>query len=355
MLLAFALSFFLFQLLIGVDSSVVDNTCYLGAYAVKDSPFNRCSGFRDCEKGYYCENGQRFLCPSGSFGAIARLSNSTCSGLCAAGYYCRDGSTIPTQNLCGNESVYCPIGSSLPLVSPPGYYTVDERELETLVSSKRRVAIQPCPFGHYCLNGIKTPCSGGSYGNSAQLSNIGCSGICPEGWFCPPGTVDPFSNPCSASAEFYCPKGTAVRQPTNTEYYAVLPHLDKGGGYGGQSICPRGSFCTKGIAYLCPGGRYGGKAGLTNANCTGPCEEGYYCPPGSVVSRPFACNAPNIYCPPESSHPLNVSTGYYTIGSNFANYSVIVDDGGNARLGITRVSQKPCDKGFYCLPDGTLD
>ena len=38
-----------------------------------------------------------FDCPAGTFGAVGRLSDATCSGKCVKGYFCPIGSTSNTQ------------------------------------------------------------------------------------------------------------------------------------------------------------------------------------------------------------------------------------------------------------------
>ena len=67
-----------------------------------------------CERGSYCIDGLKYLCSSGHYGDEEGLSESECSGLCSAGYYCNEGSISPTENECGNSTVYCPAGSSHP-------------------------------------------------------------------------------------------------------------------------------------------------------------------------------------------------------------------------------------------------
>ncbi|CAM9745516.1 unnamed protein product, partial [Discosporangium mesarthrocarpum] len=48
-----------------------------------------------------------------------------------------------------------------------------------------------------------------------------------------------------------------------------------------QVSCPPGQFCIGGVASPCPAGRYGGYWQSSNSSCSGPCNEGYYCPEGS--------------------------------------------------------------------------
>ena len=39
-----------------------------------------------CEPGFYCSNGVKTPCPAGRYGATFGLSESFCTGSCAAGY-----------------------------------------------------------------------------------------------------------------------------------------------------------------------------------------------------------------------------------------------------------------------------
>jgi hypothetical protein len=57
-----------------------------------------------------------------------------------------------------------------------------------------------------------------------------------------------------------------------------------------QALCPAASS-NGGVAVYCPGsgevlrcaaGFFGGPAGMTVSNCSGPCGPGYYCEAGSV-------------------------------------------------------------------------
>ena len=36
----------------------------------------------NCEPGYYCESGNKYMCPTGYYGNSPKLTNSSCSGLC---------------------------------------------------------------------------------------------------------------------------------------------------------------------------------------------------------------------------------------------------------------------------------
>eukprot|EP01038_Epipyxis_sp_PR26KG_P010959 gene10959-14719_t len=333
------------------------HTCYVGSYRVDQAPFNLCAGFRTCEEGYYCEEGIKKPCPGGYFGNSSGLITSSCSGMCSDGYYCTNSSIIPNQNKCGGSQYYCPAGSDKPLIVMNGYYSVDRNGLDSVESAEIRSAIKICPLGSYCINGSKYSCPGGFYGNSHGLFVRNCSEICPEGFYCPVGAVMAQSHPCGQTPQYYCPTGSEYPLQTPLGYFATQSFALNGGGYGSIIICPAGSYCVNGIRYDCPAGRFGGIIQQYNVSCSGPCEEGFYCPAGSVSSRQIQCDSTSLYCPPNSSIPTRVSIGYYTYGAeNDYNVGMTVHADNlnniNMRLGLSRTGQKPCEPGYYCLEDG---
>lgn len=337
-------------------------SCYNGAYEVKLPPFNTCAGFRDCEEGSYCINGIKTPCPAGFYGDRSRLNTSECGGLCPAGFYCPIGTVRSTSFPCGGSNVYCPLGSQEPIPVPVGYYGLDINGTESLSTLATRVAIEICPLGHYCADGIKYSCPPGTYGNRIGLSNVSCSGSCVEGFYCPERSVSPFEIDCGASPVVYCPPASGRPNRTALGYYALRTNISMtyASGFVYQKPCPLGSYCVDGVRYLCPAGRYGLKIRETNASCTGGCLGGYYCPPGSTLSNEIQCDGTNIYCPPGSGSPRNVTLGYYTVsldqytGPPFQDfYTRLVQlYGDNVFQGYAFTNQTICEPGFYCLADG---
>jgi len=110
-------------------------------------------------------------------------------------------------------------------------------------------------------------------------------------------------------AGVYCPEGSAAPIEVYPGYYTVGGHeirkVDADGGLKyvtasspdtrvDQARCEPGFFCTgDGIRTACPAGRYGqpvaGLAGLTSAECSGPCQRGFYCPEGSTQPMQEPC------------------------------------------------------------------
>ncbi len=337
------------------------NSCYEGSYAVKLPPFSSCAGFRDCEPGHYCMNAVKMPCPEGYFGNVSSLSTEECSGVCPKGFYCPQGTISPLSNPCGDASVYCPEGSSLPLDVPVGYYTVNhgndpDSNLLDDVNTKTRSAVFPCPFGTFCVDGIKYSCPAGYYGNVVGQSNPTCSGACPEGFYCPIASVDPFAHPCPATSKVYCPKASDLPLPVGLGYYTVMSEysFQFGGGYTEMLPCTRGTYCQEGVQFLCPAGRFGRIEKEINSSCTGLCRSGYYCPPGSFMSSQNMCDDTSVFCPAGSAKPTPVSIGHYTVGhvGNGSLEEILVVDQ-KALLRYERSAQVICEPGYYCLADGT--
>lgn len=71
-----------------------------------------------CDVGHYCKNGEKIMCPIGSYGNTVGLQTSLCSGECEAGTYCHLGTINP---------IICPIGYYCPdgrtkIICPAGTY-----------------------------------------------------------------------------------------------------------------------------------------------------------------------------------------------------------------------------------------
>ena len=69
---------------------------------------------------------------------------------------------------------------------------------------------------------------------------------------------------------------------------------------------------------------------------------GFFSPAGSSEDRAEKCGAVSVYCPLNSSHPIGVSIGYYTVDEY--NYPMNEDS-------ITRTMAYECPSGSYCDGD----
>lgn len=307
-----------------------------GHYAVPEDSPDKAYSEEVCRAPYYCEDGNRYLCAAGRYGATDGLAASTCSGNCAGGYYCPVGSISATQHECGGADRYCPAGSSAPRTVTAGYFTTGE-------SAERRSGQSPCPAGSYCINGVRSLCPVGRYGDEDMLASVDCSGQCSAGFHCPAGTANPWSTPCySANALFYCKSGLQLQVSSGT--YSV-PNLVESPPGSGDIIsvnvdslrCPAGTACASGAKRSCEPGTYQPQAG--QQSCLA-CPAGKFCPgesgAGLGTVTPASCGGPEFYCPMSSTSPTRVTDGYYTVGGDLSE---------DAEL---RVLQVECPVGSYC-------
>lgn len=310
-----------------------------------------CPGFKKCEPGFQCNEGIKKPCPPGTFSDTG--GSSECN-TCPAGRYCPQVNTTDTEIRgtinpipCGNLSVYCPEGSSRPLIVPPGYETTNS-EPESI-----RSEILLCPRGHFCTNGIRRACPMGTFGATRGISNSACSGPCRSGYFC--GTASTVSDQfrCGSPA-VYCPEGSwrpiPVSGSSRLKSYSILDgqmfySVDENGDdslltfatRSNELICPIGFYCRDGLRFQCPPGRFGAEVGSSNPTCAGKCDAGFYCETGSASRQQNLCGNSSVYCPPGSEAPLQVSPGFYTVGNTSR----------------SRTAQVECHRGSYCV-DGIM-
>lgn len=130
-----------------------------------------------CETGTYGKSGLHCTdCPGGTYGDTQGLYNASCSGLCAIGAFCPEGSTTAEQELC-----------------PAGSYGDAEGMTDNWCSGL-------CDIGSFCPEGSTMrygmPCASGRYGSQPGEPDAGCSGPCsPEHW-CPIGSTAPDNVKC---------------------------------------------------------------------------------------------------------------------------------------------------------------
>jgi len=129
----------------------------------------------------------RHWCPLGSTEEQVCPGGYICGPLtgdptpCNAGYFCPVGSDNETKCVYPN---YCPALSATPLFCRGGWiaiaFTADVENLRTSEND----SCQLCPLGHFTND------------------SLNCY-PCPEGYYCPEGTFNPYANPCQPG--FYCP------------------------------------------------------------------------------------------------------------------------------------------------------
>jgi hypothetical protein len=216
--------------------------------------------------------------------------------------------------------MFCPKGSARPIPVGEGYYTLGRISIIGIMQSSEdeniRSAQTKCDPGHYCIDGVKYQCPGGTYGNVFGLFKPECSGKCHPGHYCPPASILPTQRRCGKS-DVYCPEGSAAPIRAKQGYctkglVAIDAQKDSSSTRAVEYIAPRGFYEYSGACIECPPGHYGDQEGETNSLCQGKCLAGYYCPRGSSSATQFECGSSDFYCPEGSSLPYPVDLGFYT-------------------------------------------
>lgn len=204
----------------------------------------------------------------------------------------------------------------------------------------------PCEKGFFCLNGLRSPCPAGYYGDAVMETRSLCTAVCAPGYYCPLASTSSQQLRCGGP-HVYCPPGSAIPKPVTPGYYTVrLANLtlrsqsDTTAGTlairDAQVACEPGYYCVGGQRFICPAGRYGDLTMEQSPACAGNCLRGFYCPPGSTAATQIQCGSDQYICRTGSGLPELVAPGYYSVG------------GTNS----TRYHQLPCEPGYYCARDG---
>ena len=329
-----------------------------------------------CPKGHFCQEGTTSPspCPEGFFLPFMGASNvSSCqaclpgyfcngtgltevSGPCNSGFYCPKQSILPNSHECleghycphtVGEPIQCPLGHYQPLkgkdhcsMCPAGFYC-DSKDGPII-----NFASFPCPKGHYCPMGTGSfhefKCPPGYFNNKIGLKSVDDCTDCLSGYICPsPGLQEGTVYECPAG--YYCKRSANSSTPNDEPLSGICPK----GHYCGKSTgtpnqCPRGTFSNLlgltdiSLCTPCPQGSFCNETASTRP--TGLCEEGFYCPPGSIIPTQVECPAGN-FCPKGSALPSKCPEGTF---SNSTNNKNITDC-------------KECLPGFYCPSDGAIE
>lgn len=314
----------------------------LGSYGTGDVSGGEGLGYnatKRCDLGYYCPpgSGRRLPCEPGTYGSVEGLLSAVCMGACSPGYWCEAASSSPTQHACGGFNWYCPAGSPLPVQVPPGHYSIGG--VDSLEGTDMS-AVVGCEPGYYCIDGRRSACQPGRWGNVSLETDSACSGICEGGHFCPAASTRSREWRCG-NPTFYCPEGSGSRLAVSFGHYSLPEDSDRATD---QLVCPKGFYCASGIKHVCPAGVYGDVEGLGTERCGGLCIPGYFCGAGttSAVANPCGTESePRKYCPLGSDRPSFAQPGYYVQPEREV-------EPARANLG-ERVTA--CPTGQYC-PDG---
>ncbi|TYZ59327.1 hypothetical protein PybrP1_004972 [[Pythium] brassicae (nom. inval.)] len=391
----------------------VPTPCPLGQFNLHPTQ-ERCV---DCPAGFYCGSSatvQPLVCPTGTycpkssalplkcspgtFSSVEGLvAENQCEG-CPAGYFC-DSYGLPAPSgkcfegfVCTHSSpVANPVGQPFGFICPAGHYCPEgsgagvqcpNGTFRASVGGTSSSSCAPCPGGFYCegtaLTAPTDKCGKGyfcvSRASSATPTDDITGGICPRGFFCESGTIDPVR--CAAGT-YALEAGQTSCSPCPAGFFCDGLATDR------VLDCPTGRYCPIGTAAIplpCPSGTFSKRTRLVNASecaaCTpgfycggvaldavsGACSPGFYCPAASedkfgrtVVNDTHPCSA-GAYCPEGTYLPIPCPRGTYSNATALtsAKECTLCDEGSYcADPGLTSPTGL-CAAGHYCKRNNTL-
>ncbi|CDW71824.1 gcc2 and gcc3 domain-containing protein [Stylonychia lemnae] len=345
-----------------------------------------------CPLGSYCSKNSSspVQCPKGTIGDFAGLEyslNSTqgwgCS-ICPAGYYCPILGMIDPFP-CGTGKYSQPGALSCDTCNFDHYCANLTTTYDEMIASKcdfgfnctEGTSVKPfnpdysCKAGYYCQKSVQYPCPQGTYNpvigaaNSSycletpagyysdkEASTQYKTNICPEGYFCPKGSI--------SGKDYQCPEGSYrnIQGATSASDCGTCPT----GHYCPTEsrevfVCPQGYYCPQSSVYAipCPVGTFGASKGLREESECTPCYAGRYCSQKGLSEPDGLCDA-GYYCisgaytaTPTDNITGNVcpAGGYCGLGSKKPSFC---EPGKyNPSIGKSVKSDcKQCDPGYYC-------
>ncbi len=299
-------------------------------------------------KGYYFANKALAKCPGGTYGDIVGLTDPSCSGPCAKGWYCPEGSTSSKQKVCGGEHVFCPKGSASPIPVRPGFYTskIEEpcrpgtwRNLSAAIDyslDEIGTKLSSVPTEQVVAPCVK--CKDGTF----KFQSGDSQHLCLKCGFQARSSEDRSICDCYQSPTEKVTKIMYFNVTTKTcsDIKSIFPLVSQSEYEFGTQLtkdkefpCEKGYWCENGIRRPCPEGYYGNKENETNPLCSGKCHVGHWCGLASTSPKQNLCGDYDVYCEEGSTLPTYVSKGYYT-------------DENDPRE--KKSSQFICPRGFWC-------
>lgn len=259
-------------------------------------------------------------------------------GSCPQGHYCPGGSVTGNATevrVCPEGSTTASPGASLisQCVNPPGTWFDG-------------VSVQVCPQGSYCPGGsvtgggtTVTACPKGSTTANPGASLVSqcvvepgyyCTegstiAICPQGSFCPGGSV-----PTECQTITACPKGSTTASTGSSQFAQCL--VEPGFAYNGTAVivCTAGNYCEGGpindaVQTPCPGVTSSVAGASSESQCT--CN-GATCVIGSTCVAYGKLNVPTCVCTATQIPAYTPSVGtcdqfYYRTASETKTFTVV--------------------------------
>ena len=254
-----------------------------------------------------------YPCDAGSWSA-GGVGNSFCVPTPAGSFSAAcDGSA----HACGDPAHFCPPGAASPSLVPAGAYAFcpegDTGHCSTYLE---------CTPGSACVNGIRTPCPGGSF--SAAPGASACT-PCDAGSVCAAGAVSETACPYGS----YCPQNCEAPIPVP----AGQQSLDAQGrpcvsSCSAIAACPLGHFCQSGVMFPCAPGSFADATGLAACTLATPghfaaevaavsqqmCLEGTFSPTSGAASC-TACPAGKAQALLGATNCTACALGHFSLGA----------------------------------------
>ncbi|XP_058655214.1 SCO-spondin isoform X4 [Onychostoma macrolepis] len=332
-----------------------------------------------CTAGFYCPAGASHMepCPLGTFGSLEGAASVEMCQSCTPGQYCAEPGLSSPSGPC-SPGYYCiqrshtstPQNYNNTDCEEPGAHTMED------VYSQIQFFGDVCPAGHYCPIGSARPepCPPGSFlGQRGAVSETDCHPCtpgfycpdwgqssaelrCPEGSFCPAGSVTGHQPDRQCPYGHACPYGSVQPAICLPGTYQPLPSQPS------CKPCPPGFYCLEGCTtpFPCPAGSASMIEGLQSQLDCSPCPPGFYCNTSALISPTGPCSAGHFcssgatepapvsqmygdicpaghYCPEQSSAPLPCPVGF-----------ILQDKGATSSNDCS-----PCPPSRYCVAPGS--
>lgn len=282
------------------------------------------------------------------------------SGVCAPGYFCRSGQSVPSPFL-NLDGIFAPEDQLMFIETKEGAQCPPGKSSSLLYKSGFNVFFI-FYVGHYCPENSTVPLA--CLNNTVRLSTHGKTpgdcGPCPGGYICYPG--NPVPEPCAAG--YYCPEGVSAipcglytynPTPAQNDPEACLPCPagyycdDTGLSTFTNHPCPIAHYCTIGTSdpSPCPAGTFRDSIGGASITDCHSCPAGHFCPRRTSVYYPCP---KGTYCPEGSANTTTCPPGYFCPA--ITGEPQLCPENYYCPIGLGARDPIPCLRGTYC-PAGT--
>ena len=266
-------------------------TCAAGGYCAGSVKvyYNSTGGRTACGAGKYnasTGSSASSACTNITAGCYGTSASSSCPAVCAANTYSDAGasscSSCPTGYKNSGDTAASHAGSASCKITVSGGYYIGTSGDNS--SNWDKCACGTYKASHTVAYGSTSSCAttdAGYYAAAGASSQTKAT----AGYYAAAGACS--QTACSGRTK-YSAAGAASCSTVSTGYYTTGCNSSSNA-CTSQTICAKGTYCSSGVAYNCPGGTYGSTTGLSTNACSGKCTAGYYCPAGSTSATQNAC------------------------------------------------------------------